>query len=79
MFSKVRDYIQDNEFRLILFNDRIYAINYLDILSLEDERISLKTDQSRIIVKGKNLTLNKLLDKEVLIGGEVLNIEVLND
>lgn len=79
MFSKVRDYIEDDEFRLTLFNDRIYAINYLDILSLEDERISLKTDNSRIIIKGHNLTLNKLLDSELLIGGEVLSIEVSHD
>lgn len=79
MFSKVRDYIKDEEFRLVLFNDRIYAVNYKDILSLESERISFKVDDGRIVVKGKDLTLNKLLEKEVLIGGEVLNIEVSHD
>ncbi len=79
MFSRLQDYIVDNEFRLTLFNNRIYAINYSEILSLESDRISFKVADGRIVVKGNNLTLNKLLEKEVLIGGEVLSIEVSHD
>lgn len=76
MFSKVRDYIKDEEFRLTLFEDRLLAINYDSILSLESERISFLISEKRIVVKGKDLTLSKLLDKEVLIGGVVFSIEV---
>lgn len=79
MLQRIQDYIKDNEFRLTLFNDRIYAINYLEILSLESERISFKVDTGRIIVKGNNLRLNKLLEKEVLISGDIINIEVSHD
>lgn len=76
MFSKVRDYIKDGEFRLTLFEDRLLAVNYDSILSLESERISFLIARKRIVVKGKDLTLSKLLDKEVLIGGVVFSIEV---
>lgn len=79
MFNKLREYIKDDEFRLTIFENRIYAINYQEILSLEEERISIHTKNSRIIIKGHNLTLNKLLDKEILIAGEVSNIEVSYD
>lgn len=79
MFNKVREYIKDEEFRLIIFEDRLYATNYDEILSLEDERISLKINNKRIIIKGKRLTLNKLLEKEILIGGIVSKIEVSYD
>lgn len=79
MFNKVREYIKDDEFKLIIFEDRIYATNYDEIISLEDERISLKIKNKRIIVKGKNLTLHKLLEKEILISGLVSNIEVSYD
>lgn len=79
MFSKVRDYIKDEEFRLTLFEDRLLAINYDSILSLESERISFLISEKRIVVKGKDLTLSKLLDKEVLIGGVVFSIEVFYD
>lgn len=76
MLNKIKDYINDQEFRMTIFNDRIHIINYLKILSLEDERVSFLTTKGRVIIKGKNLCLNKLLDDEVLVSGKVLNIEV---
>ncbi len=76
MLNKLKDYINDNEFRITIFSDRIYVVNYKEVLSLEDERISFSTSNGRIIVKGDYLTLNKLLDKEVLISGKTKDIEV---
>lgn len=76
MFNRVKDYINDEEFRLTIFDDRIHIINYLKIISLETERISILTKNSRIIIKGINLCLNKLLDDEILISGKINNIEV---
>lgn len=79
MFKILKEYIKDEEFRLTIFQDKIYAINYLKILSLDDNRISILTSNSRIVIKGNKLILNKLLDNEILIKGEVDNIEVSYD
>ena len=76
MFNRIKDYINDKEFRMTIFTDRIHIINYLQILSIEDERIAFLTNKGRIIIKGNNLCLNKLLDDEVLVSGFVSNIEV---
>lgn len=76
MLKKIKDYINDKEFRMTMFIDRIHIINYLKIISLEETRISFLTSKGRVIIKGNNLTLNKLLDDEVLISGNVTNIEV---
>lgn len=76
MLNRIKEYINDNEFRLTVFTDRIYVVNFLQIISLEDERISFQTSKGRIIIKGTNLCLNKLLEDEVLISGTVSNIEV---
>ncbi|MCI8346954.1 MAG: hypothetical protein HFJ12_03280 [Bacilli bacterium] len=76
MFQSIKNYINDNEFKLTVFEDRVYVANYLKIISLEDERISFLTQKGRIIIKGNNLCLNKLLEDEVLISGRVSNIEV---
>lgn len=76
MFNKINDYINDKEFRLTIFDNKVYIINYLKIISLENERISLLTGNNRIIIKGNNLCLNKLLDDEVLIKGTINSIEV---
>lgn len=76
MFQSIKNYINDNEFKLTIFEDRVYVTNYLKIISLEDDRISFLTQKGRIIIKGNNLCLNKLLEDEVLISGRVSNIEV---
>lgn len=79
MLNRVKDYIKDNEFRLTLFDDRVYVVNYIEIISLEEERISFLKAKGRVVIKGKNLSLNKMLDKEALVSGEVLTIEVDKD
>ena len=76
MLNRIKDYINDKEFRMTIFKDRIHIINYLQILSIEDDRIAFLTNKGRIIIKGNNLCLNKLLDDEVLVSGFVSNIEV---
>lgn len=76
MFNRLKEYINDNEFRLTVFSDRVHVMNFLNIVSLEEERISFLTSKGRVIIKGKNLCLNKLLDDEVLISGTIMNIEV---
>lgn len=76
MLNRIKDYINDKEFRMTIFTDRIHIINYLQILSIEDERVVFLTNKGRIIIKGSNLCLNKLLDDEVLVSGFVSNIEV---
>ena len=74
MLNRLKEYINDNEFRLTVFSDRVHVMNFLNIFSLEEERISFLTSKGRVIIKGKNL--NKLLDDEVLISGTIMNIEV---
>ena len=76
MLNRIKDYINDKEFRMTIFTDRIHIINYLQILSIEDERVAFLTNKGRIIIKGNNLCLNKLLDDEVLVSGFVSNIDV---
>ncbi len=79
MFERVKEYIKDDEFRLVLFSDRVYIINYLEILTLNNKRISINNGNNLIVIKGEDLVLNKLLDKEILITGKILTIEELYD
>ena len=76
MLTKLKDYIIDKEFRLILFQNQFLVVNFSKVLSLEETRISFLTDYGRIVVKGEAFTLQKLLDDEVLIHGRVLGVEV---
>lgn len=78
MFRKVYEYIKDEEFRFTVYNDRIHIINYEKINTLNSDYILIECVDKRISIKGRKLVLNKLVEKEVLIIGEVTNIEVLH-
>lgn len=79
MFQNMYEYIKDLEFRFTIYDNKIHVVNYKKILLLEDNRISFTSENKRIVIKGKNLVLNKLLEQEILILGDVLVIEVFND
>ena len=75
MFSNIRNYLNDSMFRINIYENKINIVNYTDIITLEDNRISIKHEKGTIIIKGKNLALNKLLDREILITGKISSLE----
>lgn len=70
------NYIRNDEFKMLILAKKINIVNYTNILSMTEERISIVTSIGRIIIKGSNLSVKKLLNKEVLIEGIILNIEI---
>lgn len=79
VFDKIRQYVKNEEFKLSLFYNKVHVINYREMISLDKERISFLTDKFRLIIRGDNLVINKLLDNEVLILGVIYGIEVNYD
>ncbi len=79
MLDNIKNFINDNEFRLALFNDKVHLINYEEILSLDTNRISFQTKTGIVVIKGENIILNKLLDKEILLKGKIASIEVFDE
>ena len=79
MFHNIYEYVKDGEFRFTIYNNKIHIVNYKRILSLETERISFIGDGKRIVIKGRNLVLNKLFEEEILILGDILSIEVFDE
>ena len=79
MLERVYEYVNDNEFRFTVYDNKIHIINYKRIITLEDNYISFYSPINKISITGNNLSLVKLLDKEMLIKGSITKIEVSND
>lgn len=77
MLRNVYEYVKDNEFRFTVYNNRIHIVNYIRIDFLTNNELLIIGDDSKIKIKGNNLVLNKLLNKEILIIGKVYSIEVI--
>lgn len=70
------NYIKDDDFKLLMINKKININNYTNILSMTDTRISLISKIGRVVIKGENLIVKKLLNNEVLIEGNISSIEI---
>ena len=79
MFNRINNFIKDNEFEATIYNNKIHIKNYTRIISLEKNYISLYASNKKLIMKGNNLKLNKILNDEILIQGEITAIEVKNE
>ena len=75
MFNNLRNYLDDHSWKIYIYENKINIVNYIDIIALEDNRISIKYEKGILIIKGNNLTLNKLLDQEILITGKISSLE----
>ena len=76
MFDGLMSYIKDEEFRINIYHNRINIVNYLDVISLDEDRVSIKYNEGNIVIKGEDLLVKKILDKEILIIGSIKLIEM---
>lgn len=79
MLERIKKYIVDDEERVIYFDNKVYIVNFIKILDINYENIMVRGKNKLIIIRGNNLSLRKLLEREVLISGDIKVIEVLND
>lgn len=79
MFRNLREYINETELKITILENRVNVMNYDRIRNITDKEISFTKGKNRIKIIGKDLKLNKLLDQEVLIIGNILKVELINE
>ena len=76
MINKLVDYIKDNKLKIKYMDNSLNIVNYDRILEVNDNEIRVINDKKIITIYGNNLSLNKLLDNEILITGIINKIEL---
>ena len=74
--NSLREYVNSKKIKINYINNKLNVVNFDEIVILTDNKIILLKDNKDIVIKGNNLTLLKLLDNEILIGGEIKIIEL---
>lgn len=70
-------YLNDDNFKLKIYNNSIYIDNYINIETLNETKITLKCSKSIIIIEGNDFVIKKLIDKEILFTGDISNIKFI--
>lgn len=75
LFDNIRCLIGENDFKIVIYDNKINIINYIDIKELSDNKIIVNADKT-VCIQGKNLKLLKLYSNELLISGDISNINI---
>ena len=67
--SNLRNYIYQKEFKITIKKNMIDIENFTKIGKIENYEIVIYNNKEKITIKGKNLSINKMLSSEVLILG----------
>ena len=74
--NNIRSYVLEEEFKVILKRNKINIINYIEVLDFNDFEVKIKYIDGILLVKGNDLKIKKILNDELLIEGNIKDIEL---
>lgn len=77
MINNIKNYVRQNFFKITINERGIDIENYTDINNISENEIIILNENEKIIITGKHMTIKKLLNKEILISGSLLNISFI--
>lgn len=79
MFSKLRNYIKQEETKIYYRKNKLDIINYKKILIFEDNKILVEIIDDILEIKGANLIIKRFEKEELLVEGSVFSITFRGD
>lgn len=74
LFNYLDRCITDDEFRVIVIDDQVNVINYVEVLDFSSREVAIVYEKGIVIIKGNDLVVSKMLDDELLIKGKIKSI-----
>ena len=71
----LRNYILENEFKMIYLSNKLDIVNYIDISHFDSNKIIINYNEGSVLISGKSLVVSKLVSDELLIEGSIDKIE----
>ncbi len=75
MLRDIRNYILENDFKMIYLTDKLNIVNYEDILHFDTDKIIIRYNNGSVVIRGDDMIISKLLDSEILISGVIKCVE----
>ncbi len=77
--DKLRNFLDPSLFHIDIYDNKIHICNYKRIISLGSSKITIKTNDKKVSLIGREFSLNKLADKEILIIGNLESLEIKDE
>ena len=76
LINRFRNYILDDEFGMSVFKDKVDIMNYTSIGHFDSNKVIIKYSGGEVCIVGDKLVVSKLMHDEVLILGNIRNVEL---
>ena len=76
LISKLERYLEDENYEIIVKENKVNIINFQEIIDFSVSKISLRCSNKTINIEGKNLIISQMLDNELLITGIIFNLRI---
>ncbi len=76
LFNKLDRIITDRTYKIIIKENIIDIINYIEIKDFTNKKIIIKHDKGLTTINGDNLVVSRMQDNEVLIEGKITTLEL---
>ena len=76
IIDNFKEYINEEKCKIVIFENKIYVSHYVDIKSFDNNKFILEIPYKKIVVDGKNISIQKLTKTEILISGDINTIEL---
>lgn len=78
MYQELRNYLSDNNFKMVYTTKYLNIVNYLKIMILEDNKIEILIPNKILKIIGKNLKLKRIMNSEILIDGAIIELKLMD-
>ena len=75
-YNYLRNFLDPIDFHIDIYSKIIHITNYEKILTLGSNKIIIKAKSRKITLEGRDFSLKKLADRELLILGSLNNLEI---
>jgi sporulation protein YqfC len=70
----IDNYFDEKELKMVIYEDKIYIDNYKELNNFDNSKIIISGENKVIEINGNNLIISRLLNKELLITGKILEM-----
>ncbi len=75
MLRNLVSYVKDKDYLIGVYKNKIYIYNYKYIIDIDSNLIKIDLGDKKLRINGKNLIVEKLENKEILIKLECKGLE----
>lgn len=74
--NKIRTFFLEDELEIKVYKNKVNVINYKSIGHFDSNKVMIYYEDGHLVVNGNNLVVSRLVKDEVLVVGDIKNIEL---